>query len=119
MSSTKSNSFDAELAEILKDKRFIFGNFGGLVRKPYIKYCNLIVLEKHKSEPNDHTCNYIGGYLGFPKYGICVDVRQGDFLAMDVHEFHSNTPISSEKKGCEYGRLSVVCYLREKMIKCS
>ena len=45
MSSTKSNSFDVELAEILKDQRFIFGNFGGLVRKPYIKYCNLIVLE--------------------------------------------------------------------------
>lgn len=80
---------------------------------------NLIVLEKHKSIPNDNTCNYLGGYLGFPKYGICVDVRQGDFLAMDVHQYHSNTPISGDKKGCEYGRLSVVCYLREKMIKCS
>jgi hypothetical protein len=79
---------------------------------------NLIVLEKHKSDPNDNTCNYIGGYLGFPKWGVCVDVRQGDFLAMDVHEFHANTPISGEKKGCEFGRLSVVCYLREKMIKC-
>jgi hypothetical protein len=37
---------------------------------------------------------------------------------INVYEFHTNTPISGEKKGCEFGRLSVVCYLREKMIKC-
>ena len=89
---------------------------------------NLIVLEKSKSKPiettnsnttNSNTTNsnhckgYTGGYLGFPKWGICVDVRQGDFLAMDVHEYHSNTPIIGD------GRLSVVCYLRKKMIQCS
>ena len=72
---------------------------------------NLIVLEKAKS--NHPECKgYTGGYLGFPKWGICVDVRQGDFLAMDVHEFHSNTSIVGD------GRLSVVCYLRKKMINC-
>ena len=42
---TNPNSLDAELQEILSDQRFIFGNFGGLVKKPYIKYCNLITLE--------------------------------------------------------------------------
>jgi hypothetical protein len=42
---TDPNSVDAELQEILSDQRFIFGNFGGLIRKPYIKYCNLIALE--------------------------------------------------------------------------
>jgi len=31
---------------------------------------------------------------------------------MDVHEYHSNTPIDGD------GRLSVVCYLRKKMIQC-
>ena len=42
---TNPNSFDAELQEILSDQRFIFGNFGGIVKKPYIKYCNLVALE--------------------------------------------------------------------------
>ena len=76
---------------------------------------NLIVLEKAKSDStnSDNCKGYTGGYLGFPKWGICVDVRQGDFLAMDVHEYHSNTPIVGD------GRLSVVCYLRKKMIQCS
>jgi hypothetical protein len=72
---------------------------------------NLIVLEKSKSIPG--SCeDYKGGYLGFPKWGLCIDVRQGDFLCMDVHEWHCNTPINGE------GRLSVVFYLRENMIKC-
>ena len=83
---------------------------------------NLIVLEKSKSKSKaksqdkhdtNTTKSYTGGYLGFPKWGICVDVRQGDFLAMDVHEYHCNTPIIGD------GRLSVVCYLRKKMIQCS
>lgn len=75
---------------------------------------NLIVLEKAKSSENNSAGmkTYKGGYLGFPKWGVCVDVRQGDFLAMDVHEFHCNTPITGT------GRLSIVCYLRKNMIKC-
>ena len=77
---------------------------------------NLIVLEKSKSKDKSKDKKlikgYTGGYLGFPRWGICVDVRQGDFLAMDVHEFHSNTPIIGD------GRLSVVCYLRKKMLNC-
>jgi hypothetical protein len=73
---------------------------------------NLIVLEKSKSIPG--SCeDYKGGLLGFPKWGIAVDVRQGDFLCMDVHEWHCNTPIIGGE-----GRLSVVCYLRENMINC-
>jgi len=80
---------------------------------------NLIILEKAKSgftTKSDFNVNikddFKGGYLGFPRWGICVDCRQGDFLAMDVHEYHSNTPIEGD------GRLSVVCYLRKKMINC-
>lgn len=72
---------------------------------------NLIVLEKSRS--GDGGDRYTGGYLGFPKWGIAVDVRQGDFLAMDVHQWHCNTPIEGT------GRLSVVCYLRKGMIKCA
>jgi hypothetical protein len=59
---------------------------------------------------------YKGGYLGFPRYGVCFDVRMGDFLAMDVHEWHCNTPIQGVTK--DFSRVSVVCYLREKMEKC-
>ena len=73
---------------------------------------NLLVLEKNKSGyPN--CPGYTGGHLGFPRWGVAVDVRQGDFLAMDVHEWHCNTPIQGT------GRLSIVAYLRRGMIKCS
>ena len=36
---------------------------------------------------------YQGGYTIFPQFGIAVDVRNNDFLAMDVHQWHSNTEI--------------------------
>lgn len=62
---------------------------------------NLSVLEKG---------DYTGGYTVFPQYGIGVDVREGDFLAMDVHEWHANTPIKLLNKEAE--RISIICYLR-------
>jgi hypothetical protein len=94
---------------------------------------NLSVIERGK---------YEGGYTLFPRYKIGVDLRTGDFLAMDVHEWHCNTEIRespSDKKfnealpnvylndietgtqGVEkkYSRLSFVCYLREKLVKCN
>ena len=55
---------------------------------------------------------YTGGYTMFPQYGVGVDCRNGDFLAMDVHQWHCN----SEMKG-DGTRVSFVFYLREKMIK--
>ena len=58
---------------------------------------NLIVLEKDKCCINPCNCSYTGGYLGFPRYGIAVDVRQGDFLAMDVHEWHCNCNLICQK----------------------
>jgi hypothetical protein len=80
---------------------------------------NLIVLEKDKC---GYKCPpFKGGLLGFPKFKVCVDIRQGDFLAMDVHQWHGNTRLYVDDKGEfeeEPGRLSLVCYLRKKMIKC-
>ena len=70
-------------------------------------YGNLVVLEEGK---------YKGGYTGFPQFKVAIDVRNGDFLAMDVHEWHCNTKITPVTK--DYTRLSLVAYLREKMIKC-
>ena len=93
---------------------------------------NLTVIERGK---------YHGGYTVFPQFGVAVDARNGDFLAMDVHQWHSNTPIyeTTEDKlynegletvfndnpevgtvGLEkkYTRLTFVCYLREKILDC-
>jgi len=88
---------------------------------------NLIVIE----DPNNKN-TYNGSYIGFPQYGVCVDVRTGDFLAMDVHEWHCNTEFKKKtnkifkdgfkdidiKNNWHFNRLSMVMYLREKMIKC-
>jgi hypothetical protein len=67
---------------------------------------NLIVLEKGEVK---------GGYLGFPQYGICIQIKDGDFLAMDVHQWHCNTELENPNNSV---RLSMVSYLREGMIKC-
>ena len=93
---------------------------------------NLTVIERGK---------YHGGYTIFPQFGVAVDVRNGDFLAMDVHQWHSNTPIYETKEDKlfnesldpafkdnpevgtvgiynKYTRLTFVCYLREKIANC-
>lgn len=65
---------------------------------------NLAVIERGK---------YTGGETCFPQYGIGVNVREGDILFMDVHEWHANLPIIKDNPSVE--RLSVVCYLRRKV----
>ena len=87
---------------------------------------NLIVIED-----TDNPNTYKGAYTGFPQYGVAANVRTGDFLAMDVHEWHSNTEFKKDKKDIKldnsdrkvkndwhYNRLSIVCYLRDQMIRC-
>lgn len=84
---------------------------------------------------------YHGGYTLFPRFGVGFDVRTGDFIAMDVHEWHCNTPmyetpedkaynmtlpdirsrdpttglIGSEER---YQRLTFVCYFRDRLQQC-
>lgn len=55
-----------------------------------------------------------GGHLLFPAYKIAIEMKNSDYLALDVHESHCNSPIYGDGY-----RLSFVCYLREKMYKCS
>ncbi len=62
---------------------------------------NLTVIENGK---------YSGAETCFPQYGIGVNVRTGDVLFMDVHEWHGNLPMISSDK--DTNRLSIVCYLR-------
>jgi len=84
---------------------------------------------------------YHGGYTLFPRFGVGFDVRTGDFIAMDVHEWHCNTPmyetpddkvynmslpdirsrdpttglIGSEQR---FQRLTFVCYFRDRLQTC-
>ena len=62
---------------------------------------NLVVIEDGK---------YTGGETCFPQYGVGVNVRTGDVLFMDVHQWHGNLPIQKENDSVR--RLSIVCYLR-------
>ena len=43
---------------------------------------NLSVIERGK---------YHGGYTVFPQFGIGINLRNNDFVAMDVHQWHANT----------------------------
>jgi hypothetical protein len=54
--------------------------------------------------------SYTGAETCFPQYGIGVDVRRGDILFMDVHQWHGNLPMKTTDKDAI--RLSIVCYLR-------
>ncbi len=58
-----------------------------------------------------------GGFLLFPRYKLAIIPDNGDFIGMDVHEYHCNTPITVIEDGGY--RLSFVCYLRERMSQCS
>lgn len=53
---------------------------------------------------------YTGAETCFPQYGLGVDVRSGDVLFMDVHQWHGNLPFNPDNK--DVIRLSIVCYLR-------
>lgn len=84
---------------------------------------------------------YHGGYTLLPRFKVGFDVRTGDFLAMDVHEWHTNSPIVETEEDKEYNlslpdirtrdpnvgvagshyrfqRLTFVCYFREKLTEC-
>lgn len=71
---------------------------------------NLVVIERGGTP-------YVGGYTVFPQYGIGVDVRNCDYLSMDVHELHGNAPIRNMNK--DTIRLSIVCYLRKNVYEYS
>lgn len=60
--------------------------------------------------------DFSGGYLGFPQFKILVKIKPGDFLLMDSHQWHCNTPIKlTDPSGF---RLSFVMYIREDMKGC-
>ena len=62
--------------------------------------------------------DFTGGHLGYPRYNVCVDLKHGDFILKDPHQFHANTPIIPKDPNKEYTRLSMVFYYREGIQKC-
>ncbi len=84
---------------------------------------------------------YNGGLFMIPAYGLGIDLRQDDILVANVHEYHCNSQIWTTKEQDEYNaslprvfkkdktvgtlgldkdyaRISMVSYLREKLIDC-
>lgn len=62
---------------------------------------------------------YAGGYTVFPKFRCAVDLREGDYIGMDVHEWHGNTEMTSSVPGeDDWERISIVCYVRVDMTHC-
>jgi len=102
------------------------GDFGG--------WACLSVLEENK---------YHGGLFVLPKFKIAIDMRHGDILVADVHQYHGNTELYETEEDKKYNdenpqksfkdnlnvgvlglnnrfsRLSFVCYLREDIAKCA
>jgi hypothetical protein len=93
---------------------------------------NLSVIERGK---------YHGGNTLFPRYKIGFNIRTGDFIEMDVHDWHCNTEMYETAEDKEYNktlprvyftdpstgtlgadklftRISFVCYFREKLQDC-
>jgi len=69
-------------------------------------FSNLSVVAKNK--------NYQGGYLILPEIRAAVNLRPGDLLLVNNHEYiHGNTPIT----GDDHERISLVCYFREDMLE--
>jgi len=58
--------------------------------------------------------SYSGGYLVLPRYGIAIDVREGDILFNQSHvDLHGNYPVHPETPGAK--RVSFVTYLKRRL----
>jgi hypothetical protein len=58
---------------------------------------------------------YEGGCLGFPRWGVALDLRTTDLLVADLcGEVHCNTPLVGRPG--RYERLSVIAYARQDLV---
>lgn len=70
--------------------------------------------------------SYTGGVFMFPEFRIGVDLKDGDLILMDAHQWHANTAITCacglrRTKFCDVcgaERISVVSYMRTAMTSC-
>ncbi len=49
--------------------------------------------------------SYSGGNLVFPEYRVAVDMKHGDVLLMDAHEWHGNVGLTDQTPECDWCRL--------------
>lgn len=69
---------------------------------------------------------YKGGRLVFPQYRVAVDLKHGDLILMDAHEWHGNTIMTCMCGTrmtrycplCDAERISIVAYYRTKLAEC-
>lgn len=59
---------------------------------------------------------FSGGYFVLPAFRVAVNMKLGDVLLADVHEWHGNTPIRGLPGRFE--RVSFVLYYRQNMHRC-
>lgn len=59
---------------------------------------------------------YKGGWLVFPEYRIGADLQHGDVIFFNSHDWHGVTAMADMSE--DHERISVVYYMREKMMKC-
>lgn len=68
--------------------------------------------------------NYTGGLLCFPEFRVGIDMKDGDTILMDAHEFHGNMQmydennVSLDRPTETAERISTVLYYRTNMVKC-
>jgi hypothetical protein len=70
--------------------------------------------------------DYTGGHLVFPEFRVAADLRHGDLIMMDAHQWHGNTALvcacGREPNGfcreCGSERISVVSYFRTRITEC-
>lgn len=60
--------------------------------------------------------DYDGGIFVLPQLRFGVDMRHGDLLLLDAHQWHGNTQITKRDEAAE--RISIVSYYRTKMQHC-
>jgi hypothetical protein len=69
---------------------------------------------------------YTGGRLVFPQHRLAVDLKHGDLILMDAHEWHGNTlmhcachhKMNGYCEACTAERISLVAYYRTRLAQC-
>jgi len=70
--------------------------------------------------------SYTGGRLCFPEWRVALDLKHGDLICMDAHDWHGNTMLvcqcgenmNGPCRECGDERISIVSYFRENITEC-
>ena len=62
--------------------------------------------------------NWDGCHFVYPRWRIAVNLKPGDLILNDVHEYHGNTPIEHKFSPKATDRISIVQYYRADMVDC-